>query len=106
MEEFFQQVPSIIEVAAKSRLGILALLVLATGVLGFLFFRRASSSTRLIVFFAFFFGAASFTVAVFLSSPEPPAAAEKGRLEPRRAGGPSAPCDAEDPPVECILEKE
>ena len=74
MSEFWKQAPAIIEAAAKSNLGILALLVLATAVVGFVFFRGASHTIRLAIFFTFVLGAAVFAVAavrVPTSTPTP-----------------------------------
>ena len=50
MDEFFRNAPKIIEEAAKSPLGIAALIVLAFTFLAFFYFRKASEATRLVIF--------------------------------------------------------
>ncbi len=69
-----QSAPRIIEEAARSTLGILALMILALSVLGFFFFRRSSERTRTVVYLLLFVGVASFSVATVrsASSPAPP----------------------------------
>jgi hypothetical protein len=53
-------IPQIIEQAAKSNLGIFALMVIALSILAFLFFRQASQTIRVFIFLLLFAGAACF----------------------------------------------
>jgi len=64
-----QHIPAIIEQAAKSPLGLFALMVIALSVLGFVFFRTSSERTRVAMFVMLFVGVASFGVATFRSVP-------------------------------------
>ena len=63
-------IPAIIEQAAKSPLGLFALMVIALSVLGFVFFRGASERTRVAMFVLLFVGVASFGVAAMRVAPE------------------------------------
>ncbi len=64
-----QQIPAIIEQAAKSPLGLFALMVIALSVLGFVFFRDAAERTRIAMFVLLFVGVASFGVAAMRVAP-------------------------------------
>ena len=103
MEQLTQNAPSIIEQAARSPLGILALMILALSALGFFLFRSASERTRAIVFALMFVGVASFGAATVRSASRvlPPAAdataptlrpssVPKPRVEPAPGGTSSA----------------
>jgi len=68
MEKLFESAPDIIAEAAKSPLGIFALMILAISVLGFFFFRRASERTRSGMFVLLIVGVASFGYATFSNS--------------------------------------
>jgi hypothetical protein len=68
MEKLFESAPNIIAEAAKSPLGIFALMILAISVLGFFFFRRASERTRAGMFVLLIVGVASFGYATFSNS--------------------------------------
>lgn len=56
METLFKNAPYIIEQAAKSELGILALMILAVCVIALLFFRRESAAMKTLIFFLLFSG--------------------------------------------------
>jgi hypothetical protein len=64
MDELIRKAPEIIEAAAKSPLGILALMILALAVAGFFFFRGASELTRIGIYVLMFVGVAAFGGAV------------------------------------------
>jgi len=65
MGKLIQSAPDIIGQAAKSPLGIFALMILALSVLGFAFFRRSSERTRAAMFVLMFVGVAAFGYATF-----------------------------------------
>ena len=65
MEKLFEQLPKIIEEAAKSPLGLLALMIIALSLLAFFFFREASARTRVGIFLVLFAGCAVFAWAIF-----------------------------------------
>lgn len=70
MEDFaVQHIPAIIEQAAKSPLGLFALMVIALSILGFVFFRGAAERTRIAMFVLLFVGVASFGVAAMRATP-------------------------------------
>ncbi len=70
MEEgVVQHIPAIIEQAAKSPLGLFALMVIALSALGFVFFRDASERTRIGMFVMLFVGVVSFGVAAMRIPP-------------------------------------
>jgi hypothetical protein len=69
-----EHVPAIIEQAARSPLGLFALMVIALSALGFVFFRGASERARVAIFVMLFAGVAAFGVAALRSAPS--AAAE------------------------------
>ncbi|MDZ7364143.1 MAG: hypothetical protein ONB46_26030 [candidate division KSB1 bacterium] len=71
MEKLFENTPEIISAAAKSPLGLFALMILALAVLGFFFFRRASEGTRVTVFVLMFVGVVAFGIAIFDASHPP-----------------------------------
>jgi TolA-binding protein len=56
MDKLFDQAPKIIEEAAKSPLGLLALMIIALSVLAFLFFRQVSPHIRVGMFLVVFLG--------------------------------------------------
>ncbi len=64
MDKLFEQAPRIIEAAARSPLGVLALMVMAVAATGIVLFRDAAEWVRLIVFGLLFAGAAGFGSAV------------------------------------------
>jgi hypothetical protein len=63
-DEIVKQAPNIIEQAAKSPLGILALIILVLAVLAYFFFRNASETARIAMFVMMFMGGAAFGCAV------------------------------------------
>jgi hypothetical protein len=65
MSQLFQQAPKIIREAARSPLGLLALVVLAVAVLAFLLFHDATELVRLAIFCALLLGAALFSAKTF-----------------------------------------
>jgi hypothetical protein len=71
MEKLFENAPEIISAAAKSPLGLFALMILALAVLGFFFFRQASERTRVVVFVLMFVGVVAFGIAIFGASSLP-----------------------------------
>lgn len=68
MDQLFKSLPDIIKAAAQSRLGILALLVVALAILAYVFFARASAKVRVGIFVLLFAGVAGFGVAVLRST--------------------------------------
>lgn len=69
MEKLFENVPEIIGEAAKSPLGLFALMILVLAILGFFFFREASERTRIAIFVLMFTGVVSFGTAIFHAVP-------------------------------------
>ena len=72
MDKLIQSAPEIIGQAAKSPLGIFALMILSLSVLGFVFFRRSSERTRTAVFVLMFIGVAAFGYATFRTASATP----------------------------------
>lgn len=66
-----EHIPSIIEQAARSPLGLFALMVIALSILGFVFFRGAAERTRIAMFVLLFIGVASFGMAAMRATPGP-----------------------------------
>ena len=73
MDQLTQSAPKIIEQAARSTLGILALMILALSALGFFFFRRSPEWIRAVIYVLLFVGVVSFSVATIRSVKGPPA---------------------------------
>lgn len=71
MEKLFENAPEIISAAAKSPLGLFALMILVLAVLGFFFFRQASERTRVTIFLLMFIGVVAFGIAIFSASSPP-----------------------------------
>ena len=65
MEKLVEQLPKIIEEAAKSPLGLLALMIIAISALAFFLFRGTTAPTRVGIFLVLFVGCAVFTWALF-----------------------------------------
>ena len=78
MDKLFQSAPEIIGQAAKSPLGIFALMILALSVLGFVFFRQSSERTRTAIFALMFIGVAAFGYATFRTASATPSAVSNG----------------------------
>jgi hypothetical protein len=68
VNNLLNNIPDIIEQAARSNLGIFALMIIAVSLIGFYFFRRSPQGLRLIVFLLFFFGVVAFGAAIVLES--------------------------------------
>ncbi len=69
IDKLIKHAPQIIESAAKSPLGIFALMVLAVSVLGFTFFHDASEATRAGIFVLMLVGVGAFGFAAVRSAP-------------------------------------
>jgi hypothetical protein len=67
--EFLKFLPEIIRAAAADRLGILALLIIATALIGFFFFRRSRLWLRAATLGVFALGTAAFGTAALVRSP-------------------------------------
>jgi hypothetical protein len=65
MNTLIENLPRIIEQAARSDLGIFALMIVAVSIIGFFFFRHASEGLRLVVFLLFFGGLVAFGMAIY-----------------------------------------
>jgi tetratricopeptide (TPR) repeat protein len=91
----WEHIPSIIEEAAKSPLGIWALVIIASGILGFAFFRRAPTAVKAGIFVFMFVGFGLFGLAASRVEPVP---SKPGPHKPEPSAGikPSA----EKPPKE------
>lgn len=63
MDKVMEYAPAIIEKAAKSPLGLFALMIIALSILGFFFFRTSSERTRIGMFVLMFVGVVSFGIA-------------------------------------------
>jgi hypothetical protein len=101
MDKIFESAPNIIGEAAKSPLGIFALMVLALSVLGFVFFRRSSERTRTAIFILMFIGVASFGYATFRSASRVlPPATEGGAQAAQGSSVQRAEKDAQEPSSE------
>jgi hypothetical protein len=106
MADFAAHLPAIIAEAAKSPLGLLALMIISLSILGFYFFREASEKARIGIFVMLFLGVAAFGVSVARTggaasaSVEPPTAAgDRPGVDASSAGGEPSARVAEDPPV-------
>src|SRR5215472_7227210 len=88
MDKLIESAPEIIGEAAKSPLGIFALMILALSVLGFFFFRKSSERTRTAMFVLMFIGGASFGYATFRTASGGSHATSTGG--PQQSQGPSA----------------
>ena len=81
MEKLFENAPEIIREAAKSPLGLFALMILVLAILGFFFFREASERTRIAIFALMFTGVVSFGIAIFAVPPASEPMVPKGTIE-------------------------
>jgi len=70
MPELSAQLPEIIAAAAKSPLGIFALMIISLAILGFFFFREASERTRIAIFVMLFVGVAVFGLSIVRTTGE------------------------------------
>lgn len=65
MPEILKYIPQIIEKAAKSYLGLFALIIIALSLLGYFFFCDASVMVKVVIYTLLFAGAVAFGIAVF-----------------------------------------
>ena len=72
MDKLIERLPDIINAAAQSNLGILALLSVALSVLAYFFFAKASEKVKVGIFALLFLGVIGFGVAMFRASPDSP----------------------------------
>jgi len=79
MDQFFKNLPAIIEQAAKSPLGIAALIILLLSGLAYVFFRSAHEKVRIIIFLSMLSGLLVFSLIVIYLYLVPP----NGRTEHR-----------------------
>lgn len=70
MDELIRRAPEVIQEAAKSPLGLFALMILVLAVLAFFFFREASERTRVAIFALMFCGVAAFGYAILRVIPD------------------------------------
>ena len=68
MDKLIERLPDIINAAAQSNLGILALLSVALSVLAYFFFANASEKIKVSIFVLLFLGVLGFGVAMFRAS--------------------------------------
>ncbi len=95
MPELSGQLPAIISEAAKSPLGIFALMIISLAILGFFFFKEATEKTRIAIFVMLFVGVAVFGLSIVRTT----AAAEPAS---DASGGPAAAAE-EDALVKSVL---
>ena len=74
MDKLIDRLPEIINAAAQSHLGILALLSVALSILAYVFFAKASEKVRVGIFVLLFLGVMGFGVAMFRVSADVPIA--------------------------------
>ena len=84
MPELSAQLPAIIGEAAKSPLGIFALMIISLAILGFFFFKEASEKTRIAIFSMLFVGVAAFGLSIVraTSAAEPAAPEADAGVDP------------------------
>jgi hypothetical protein len=82
MTDLLDKGPAIIQEAAKSPLGIAALIILAISFIAYIFFKKAGEKARIIIFLAMLVSLVGFGVAIIIIPPQPP---------PKPAPGPSPP---------------
>jgi hypothetical protein len=85
LPELSAQLPAIISEAAKSPLGIFALMIISLALLGFFFFKEATEKTRIAIFVMLFVGVAVFGLSIVRTT----SAAEPA------SGAPAAAADAD-----------
>jgi len=71
VNDFITQMPSIIQEAAKSNLGIFALMTIAVSFLAFYFFRQSSEKAKIFIFVLMLLGMGSFGYAMFHNKHNP-----------------------------------
>jgi hypothetical protein len=76
VEQFFKNLPAIIQEAAKSPLGIAALVILLLSGLAYVFFRNAHEKVRIVIFLSMLSGLLVFSLIVIylylVQTPPPP----------------------------------
>lgn len=86
MDTTIENAPSIIEAAAQSTLGILALLILTVGVIAYLFFQKSSDRVKVVIFSMIFIGMAGFGLVILSeASPAAPGPVAQAEGRPDRA---------------------
>jgi len=85
LDKLFEQFPKIIAEAAKTRQGIVALVVLALSIIGFLFFQGADIWVKVAMFVLIFGGFVFFVLVVFSRYPE----TQQPQREEMKQGGPN-----------------
>jgi hypothetical protein len=80
MEDLAEQLPTMIAEAAKSPLGLFALMVISLSILGFFFFREASEKTRVAIFVMLFLGVAAFGISIVQTDANTKSMAEPGAV--------------------------
>jgi len=95
MPELSAQLPEIIAAAAKSPLGIFALMIISLAILGFFFFREAAERTRIAIFVMLFVGVAVFGLSIVrtTSAAPEPASAEPGAATATTSSASTKPAD-------------
>ena len=78
LNELSKSLPEIIEKAATSTLGILALMIIVLAILAYIFFRGADVKVRVVIYVMLFFGVVAFGVALQKVNPPPPPPIQKG----------------------------
>lgn len=81
MNDLVSNASNIISEAAKSPLGLFALMLLILGILGFVYFRKASEKTRVGIFLLIFSGIAGFVFLTFRNSSVSSTASEGSILQ-------------------------
>jgi hypothetical protein len=106
MTDLSTQLPAIIAEAAKSPLGIFALMIISLAILGFFFFKEASERTRIAIFVMLFVGVAVFGLSIVRTTAGADAAPPVGGGATAESAGDeqtSADRSADDPSIQAIL---
>lgn len=105
MPELSAQLPAIIAEAAKSPLGIFALMIISLAILGFFFFKEATEKTRIGIFSLLFVGVAAFGLSLVrtTSAAAPASDASASAAADTAAAAAAAEADAEAALVKSIL---
>jgi hypothetical protein len=82
MTDLLDKGPAIIQEAAKSPLGIAALIILAVSFIAYMFFRKAGEKARIIIFLAILVSLLGFGVAILLIPLQPPPKPASGSTSP------------------------
>ncbi len=95
MDNALDNAPSVIEAAAQSPLGILALLILTVGVIAYLFFQKSSDRVKVVIFSMIFVGMAGFGLVILVQAAPTPSPGDG----PERTVGRSTEALREDRPT-------